>query len=541
MWKHVALAAITCSSGPPWSPGNTARSIACACSSRQRTRPDLGPASVLWVVDVTTSQCSTGFGWSPAATRPAKWAMSHQRSAPTSSAMRRNIAVSTVRGYAEPPQRTIFGRCSRASERTSSSSTTPVSRGDAVVDDRVEAAREVDLEAVGQVASVVEAQREHGVARLQQPVVHRHVRLGAGVRLDVRVLGAEKRLGAVDRELLDLVHDLAASVVALAGIALGVLVRRHRADGLEHARPREVLGGDQLDLVPLALRLARDQRRDVGVELREPRGPQALELVGGHCHGPDATAADGRRRRRLEDRAWPRCATSSRRSTRRAVVAAAAEENVGPAVAGERRSRSRSRRARGRGPRRARSSRRPGRRRARRRPPRPISTSAPPRPQITSRLGVPISLSGPFVPTIVQRTTLAPSRPAAARPSRTRPWAGRRADDVRAPPRGTTYRMPGQRPASGSRRATRSRQAEARPRRCARVNAPRRPTSTQTRVSSPLVVTSAPIWPRVNEMPDAVARPIAGAAAILNTTSAAPRRSRRSSVRRAGRGTRRPA
>jgi hypothetical protein len=58
------------------------------------------------------------------------------------------------------------------------------------------------------------------------------------VRLHVRVLGAEELLRAVDRELLDLVDDLAAAVVALAGIALGVLVRRHGADGLEHRRAR---------------------------------------------------------------------------------------------------------------------------------------------------------------------------------------------------------------------------------------------------------------------------------------------------------------
>ncbi len=55
--------------------------------------------------------------------------------------------------------------------------------------------------------------------------VHRHVRLRAGVRLHVGVLGAEQRLRAVDRELLDDVHVLAAAVVALARIALGVLVR----------------------------------------------------------------------------------------------------------------------------------------------------------------------------------------------------------------------------------------------------------------------------------------------------------------------------
>jgi hypothetical protein len=113
--------------------------------------------------------------------------------------------------------------------------------GDAVVDDRVEAAREVDLEAVREMAAVRELEREDRVAGLQRGHVRGHVRLRAGVGLHVGVLGGEQLLGAVDRRLLDLVHHLAAAVVALAGIALGVLVRGHRADGLEHRRPREVL------------------------------------------------------------------------------------------------------------------------------------------------------------------------------------------------------------------------------------------------------------------------------------------------------------
>jgi hypothetical protein len=54
------------------------------------------------------------------------------------------------------------------------------------------------------------------------------------VRLHVRVLRAEELLRTVDRELLDLVDDLAPAVVALARIALRVLVRRHGADALEH-------------------------------------------------------------------------------------------------------------------------------------------------------------------------------------------------------------------------------------------------------------------------------------------------------------------
>ena len=119
---------------------------------------------------------------------------------------------------------------------------------------------------------MVEPQREHGVARLEQAEVDGHVRLCAGVRLHVGVLGAEERLGAVDRELLELVDDLAAAVVALPGVALGVLVGRDRADRLEDRRPREVLGRDQLDLLALPVDLAPEQRGDVGIVLGEPAG-----------------------------------------------------------------------------------------------------------------------------------------------------------------------------------------------------------------------------------------------------------------------------
>ena len=124
---------------------------------------------------------------------------------------------------------------------------------------------------------MVEAERENRVARLQRAEVDGHVRLRARVRLDVGVLGPEERLRAVDRELLDLVDDLAAAVVALAGIPLGVLVRRHRADGLEHRRPGEVLRCDQLDLAALPLELVAEQRRDVGIDLGKPGGAQPVE------------------------------------------------------------------------------------------------------------------------------------------------------------------------------------------------------------------------------------------------------------------------
>ena len=64
-----------------------------------------------------------------------------------------------------------------------------------------------------------------------------HVRLRAGVRLDVGVLGAEELLRALDRERLGDVDELAAAVVALARIALGVLVGEDRTPSLR-APPR---------------------------------------------------------------------------------------------------------------------------------------------------------------------------------------------------------------------------------------------------------------------------------------------------------------
>ena len=284
MRKHAAFAATTCSSGPPCMPGKTARSTACACSSRHSTKPDRGPASVLCVVDVTMSQCSTGFGWSPAATRPEKWAMSHMRRAPTSSAIRRNSRrVDRPRVGRAAADDQLWPVHARELAHLVVVDHVRLAR-DAVVDERVEPAREVHLQPVGQVAAVVEPERQDRVARLQQGEVGGHVRLRAGVRLDVRVLGAEERLRPVDRQLLDLVDDLAAAVVALARITLGVLVRRHRADRLEHARPGEVLGRDQLDLVPLPLRLAPQQIGDLGVDVGQTGRAEAVQRVLGDGH-----------------------------------------------------------------------------------------------------------------------------------------------------------------------------------------------------------------------------------------------------------------
>ena len=96
------------------------------------------------------------------------------------------------------------------------------------------------------------ARREHGHEGGE-------VGLGPGVRLHVGVLRAEELLQAVDGELLDLVDDLAAAVVAAARVALGVLVGERGAHGVDHGAAREVLAGDQLQSVALPAQLPVDQ------------------------------------------------------------------------------------------------------------------------------------------------------------------------------------------------------------------------------------------------------------------------------------------
>ena len=92
------------------------------------------------------------------------------------------------------------------------------------------------------------------------------------MRLHVDVLGPEELLAAGDGQLLGHVHHLAAAVVALARIALGVFVGEHRAHRFQHGFGDEVLGGDQLEVAGLALGLAADGLGDLRIDLLQMAG-----------------------------------------------------------------------------------------------------------------------------------------------------------------------------------------------------------------------------------------------------------------------------
>jgi hypothetical protein len=92
------------------------------------------------------------------------------------------------------------------------------------------------------------------------------------MRLHVGELRAEQLLRPLDRERLDDVDELAAAVVALAGVALGVLVREHRALRFEHGPRHEVLARDHLERRALAVQFGLERGGDLGVDLAEGCG-----------------------------------------------------------------------------------------------------------------------------------------------------------------------------------------------------------------------------------------------------------------------------
>ena len=133
-----------------------------------------------------------------------------------------------------------------------------------------------------------EIEAHEGVARLHQREEHALIGLAAGIRLHIGEAAVEQLAGALDRELLGDVDELAAAIIAPARIALGVFVGHHRALRLEHGARDDVLRGDELDLVALAAESrarsrarSRDRRRRAAAEKNEfERSGWAVTFMG---------------------------------------------------------------------------------------------------------------------------------------------------------------------------------------------------------------------------------------------------------------------
>ena len=138
-------------------------------------------------------------------------------------------------------------------------------RVQAVGDRLVQDAGGVHGRTVGEVAAHGEVQAHEDVAGTQAGHRDGHVRLGAGVRLDIGIFRVVELAEPVDGDLLDLVHHFAAAVVALAGIALGVFVG---ADGAHRGHDLVgdiVLGGNEFEAGGLALFFFLDKVEDLKI------------------------------------------------------------------------------------------------------------------------------------------------------------------------------------------------------------------------------------------------------------------------------------
>ena len=131
------------------------------------------------------------------------------------------------------------------------------------------APRHVDRRTVRQVTAHGQRHAQDGVTRFGQPQEHGLVGLRTGVRLHVGCLGPKELLHTIQRQLLGHIHELAAPVVALARIALGVLVGELAALCLHHGRTGVVFRGDQLDVRFLALIFVTDGIPQGGIDLGE--------------------------------------------------------------------------------------------------------------------------------------------------------------------------------------------------------------------------------------------------------------------------------
>ena len=92
------------------------------------------------------------------------------------------------------------------------------------------------------------------------------------MRLHVGVVGTEQLLGTLDGQRFSDVHVLAATVVSLAGIALGVLVGQYGSLRLKHARTRVVLRCDEFNVLFLTTFLVGNRLEQLFVEILDRGG-----------------------------------------------------------------------------------------------------------------------------------------------------------------------------------------------------------------------------------------------------------------------------
>ena len=138
------------------------------------------------------------------------------------------------------------------------------------VGDEVEIfAGHIHRRAVRQMPAMREIHAHDRIAGMDQRKINGHVRLCAGMRLDIGTFCAEQLLGALNGNLFNDIDILAAAIIALARIALRIFVGQYTAHGSHHGRGNEVFGGNQLNIALLAAKLLLHGLTNLRVEARD--------------------------------------------------------------------------------------------------------------------------------------------------------------------------------------------------------------------------------------------------------------------------------
>ena len=116
-----------------------------------------------------------------------------------------------------------------------------------------------------QMAALGKIHAHDGIAQVEQGKVNGQVGLCAGMGLHVGIFGTKQLAGTVNCNLLNLVHKLAAAVIAVAGVALGIFVGQHAAHGSHNGRGNNVFAGNQLNVCLLAAQLTLHGRTQLRV------------------------------------------------------------------------------------------------------------------------------------------------------------------------------------------------------------------------------------------------------------------------------------
>jgi len=121
-----------------------------------------------------------------------------------------------------------------------------------VVDKIIRFAGEAHLFAMRQVTSMGKGHTHYRIAVLNCSVVGGHIRLSAGVWLDVSMVSMIEGLSPLNGQPFNNIHVLTAAVVTLTRIAFRILTGEERPQGFQHRRAGIVLRGDEVNGLSLS-------------------------------------------------------------------------------------------------------------------------------------------------------------------------------------------------------------------------------------------------------------------------------------------------